>query len=131
MRTKVGAGPVGPPLLGRQGVDSGQELGHRHERTLCIGVVDGGELGQPRRVDPDRRGGMRRQRVIVSLQVDITDFNRSVPRRQLQLSFDPIVMVMVERRAQEIERQHQYEQPPRNPPCAAHTAPRRRVRVNG
>ena len=122
MGAEVGSSAIGSPVLRWHFIDGSEELRHRDEGDLCIGVVDRGKLAQPRRVDADRHRGVGRQRVVRVFRVCIPVVERGVCRCQPKLPIDTVVMVVVERRTQEIARHHQHQQPPREPPCPAHTA---------
>ena len=93
-------------MLWLQFIDRSKQLGHRDERDLRIDVVDGGKLSQPGWVDPDRHRGVRAQGMLVALSVRTAVIERRVCGRKPYLFFDTIVMVMVERRAQEVQRHH-------------------------
>lgn len=119
---EVGSCAIGSPVLRWHFIDGSEELRHRDQRDLCIGVFDRGKLTQPRRVDPDRHRGVGRQRMVRVFRVCIPVVERGVCRCQPKLPIDTVVMVVVvERRTQEVARHHQHQQPPREPPCAAHT----------
>ena len=59
--------------------------------------------------------------MLVALGVRTAVIERRVGGRKPYLLFDTVVMVMVEGRAQKVQRHHEHEQPTREPPCAAHT----------
>lgn len=131
---KVWTRAVGSPECGRQLLYVSEALRHRDERGLRFGVVDGRELPQPRRVDPYRHRDVRQQRVVVAFDVQSAVVERRMRRRDLKLSFDAVMMMVVEGRTQKIKRNHQHEQPPGEPPRAAHAvrgAARTRCEVLG
>ena len=110
------------PVLRGHFIDRSEEFRHGDERDVRLGVVDGGKLTQPRRIDPDRHRGVRGQWMVRVLRVQVLIVERGMCRREPELSIHSVVVVMVQRRTQEVARHHQQQQPARKPPCAAHVA---------
>lgn len=86
---------IGPPVLRWQFVERSEKLRHRDERHLRIEVVDGGKLAQTRRVDPYCHRGVRQQQVFVGFGVCTAVVERRVSHRELKMSCDTVVMVLV------------------------------------
>ena len=73
MGQKVGSRLIGPDARRRRFIECSQVLDHRDEGHGCvgavIGAVGGGDLTQPRRVDPYRHRGVRHQGMLFTLGV--------------------------------------------------------------
>lgn len=84
--------------------------------------VDRWKLAGARSVDADRHRRVRPDAVVVAVDMHVAAVERRMRGDPFELCVDAIVLVMVERRADLVERQREYQQPAREQPCATHTA---------